>query len=92
MRLEACPSGYVLVRNQERPDFDEFVKCPAQTYMIQASSYKEGKGVSTSAAVLQKELDLCLLEVVAVAKKRLVFISTVQRFVTFVALYFVVTS
>jgi hypothetical protein len=59
-RLELCPSGHVLVRSPDRPENDECVKCPPNTYMVDQASYKDRKGVSPSAAVLQSGLDLCL--------------------------------
>jgi hypothetical protein len=60
MRVKACPLGHVLVRNPSRPEADECVSCPANTYMVQQASYVTGKGVSSSAAILQSGLDLCL--------------------------------
>jgi sugar lactone lactonase YvrE len=60
MRLKTCPGGYVLVRSKDRPENDECVKCLPNTYMAEAASYDTGKGVSTSAAVLQDSVNLCL--------------------------------
>jgi hypothetical protein len=60
MRLKSCPSGYVLVRNQNRPENDECVKCPPNTYMAEPASFDSGKGVSSTAAILQDGLNLCL--------------------------------
>jgi hypothetical protein len=59
MRLMTCPQGYVLVRRPDRPENDECVKCLPNTYMVEAASYETGKGVSSSAAILQSGLDLC---------------------------------
>jgi hypothetical protein len=60
MRLQACPPGHVLVRSPARPEADECVKCLPNTYMVQQASYVTGKGVSSSAALLQNGLELCL--------------------------------
>jgi hypothetical protein len=61
MRLSACPSGHVLVRREDRPENDECLQCPFNTYMAENASYKTARGVSSSAAILQSGLDLCLV-------------------------------
>ena len=50
MRLEACPAGYVLVRDEARPAADECVACPASKYLVGNSSAAAGRLVVTSAA------------------------------------------
>ena len=43
VRLQSCPKGYILVRNEDRPETDECVLCPRGKYSTQPSFYpREG--------------------------------------------------
>ena len=50
MRVETCPVGYVLVRNEARPVADQCVACPSGKYLASNSSAAAGRLVVLDAA------------------------------------------
>jgi hypothetical protein len=60
MRVEKCPPGYVLVRDQARAGNDECTACLTNSYRLEYASYTQGIGVTDTQAVRTGSLDLCL--------------------------------
>ncbi len=60
MRVDSCPSGYILVRSPSRPVSDECSPCPPDTYSVDNASYESSFLVTEDSAFKQDAFKLCL--------------------------------
>lgn len=58
-RLESCPQGHILVRNENEVEQDTCVPCPANTYSVRPASYSGNFLTVTSQTEVRDTCKLC---------------------------------